>query len=184
VFFDFDRDGDEDVFISNGHVIRHPINAPLMQRPVLLENREARRFVNVAAEAGPYFSQDHMGRGAAIGDLDRDGDLDIVAVPTNQPVSLLLNASPTDADWVSIKLIGTKSNRDAIGAIVILETDSGRQMRQMKGGGSYASTNEPRIHFGLGTSKFQRLEIRWPSGQAQTITEIAPNQFHSIIEPK
>ena len=184
VFFDFDRDGDEDVFASNGHVIRYPDSAPLKQKPILLENRNGKRFVNVASAAGEYFRQDHMGRGVAVGDIDNDGDLDLVVVRTNQPVSLLSNETKTDNGWISLRLIGRKSSRDPIGAVLFLETTSGRQMRQAKGGRSYASTCDPRVFFGLGKSKIRRLEIRWPSGKKQIINEIAPNRFHTIIEPK
>ncbi|MEO1996678.1 MAG: CRTAC1 family protein, partial [Planctomycetaceae bacterium] len=184
VLFDFDADGDEDVFISNGHVIRYPQSAELAQKPILLENRNAQRFVNVASQAGDFFRDDHMGRGVAVGDLDNDGDGDLVVVRSNQPVALLANETQTDNAWIGLRLIGTSGTRDPTGALLFLQTTSGRQMRQIKGGTSYASTCDSRVFFGLGKAKFLRLEIRWPAGKIQTMNNLAPNQLHTIIEPR
>lgn len=183
VFFDFDRDGDEDLFVANGHVLRRPVTAARLQPPVLLENQDAKRLVNVASLAGEYFSSPHMGRGVAAGDIDNDGDLDLAVSHINEPVALLSNESKPQGGWVSLRLIGTNSSRDPVGAVLFLETSEGRQMRQVKGGGSYASTSDPRVFFGLGSSTIRKLEIRWPSGKTQVIEAIAPNRFHTIIEP-
>jgi enediyne biosynthesis protein E4 len=183
VFFDFDRDGDEDLFAANGHVIRFPQNSPRLQPPLLLENHQGRRFNDIAPTAGRYFSAKHMGRGVAVGDVDNDGDQDLVVVHTNEPVVLLSNETKNDHDWLSVRLIGTKSSRDPIGATLFLETTSGRLMRQLIGGGSYASTNDRRVFFGLGKAKIKTLEVRWPSGTIRRIDGLAPNRFHTIIEP-
>lgn len=93
LFLDFDRDGDEDIFVSNGHVIRYPVNAPLKQLPLLFENRSG-RFVNVAPVAGPYLTEPHLGRGVAGGDIDNDGDIDLILSPINEPAAVILNESP------------------------------------------------------------------------------------------
>lgn len=181
--FDFDADGDEDVFISNGHVIRYPQGSTLAQKPILLENQDGQRFVNVATAAGPFFQQDHMGRGVAVGDIDNDGDCDLVVVRSNATACLLSNETQTQNGWVAVRLVGTTGIRDPTGAVLFLETTSGRQMRMVKGGTSYASTRDPRVFFGLGDSHIQRLEIRWPGGQTQIVTDLARNQLHTIIEP-
>jgi len=181
--FDFDADGDEDVFISNGHVIRYPQGSTLTQKPILLENQDGQRFVNVASGAGTFFQQEHMGRGVAVGDIDNDGDCDLVVVRSNATACLLSNETQTENGWVGVRLVGTTGIRDPTGAVVFLETTSGRQMRLVKGGTSYASTRDPRMFFGLGDSQIRQLEIRWPGGQTQILTDLAANQLHTIIEP-
>jgi hypothetical protein len=184
VFLDFDRDGDEDVFVSNGHVVRYPTNAPLKQRPLLLENDRGQRFVNVAGTAGEYFTSDHMGRGVALGDIDGDGDLDLAVVATNDPVALLSNESPNRNHWISLRLIGRQSSRDPIGAVVRFHTAAGISLRQVKGGGSYASTSDLRIFTGLGdVAEIQRVEIHWPSGCKQNLMGLPVDRRLTIIEP-
>jgi hypothetical protein len=152
----------------------------------LLDNQNGKRFVNVAPAVGEYFRNDHMGRGVAVGDIDNDGDQDLVVVHTNEPVVLLSNETKNDNGWLSVRLIGTKSSRDPIGAVLFLETTAGRLMRQVKGGGSYASTNDPRVFFGLGKAKIKRLEIRWPSGRKQVLDDdvVLPNRFMTVVEPQ
>lgn len=184
VFLDFDRDGDEDVFISNGHVIRHPINAPLRQTPLLVENDSGKRFVNASAQAGMYMTTPHMGRGAALGDVDDDGDLDLAVVHTNEPVALLSNDSANDNGWISLRLIGTRSTREPIGAVVRLTTVHGTHVQQIKGGTSYASTSDRRVFFGLGQAeRIDKIDILWPSGLAQSISELEPGRQATIVEP-
>ena len=184
MLFDADRDGDEDMFASNGHVIRYPSNAPLRQKPLLFENLAGKRFVNTAPRAGDYLDSPHMGRGVALGDIDDDGRLDLAVSHTNEPMSLLRNESTDGNHWIGLRLIGTRSNRDAIGAIVRLHTAGGAQLRQVKGGGSYASTSDRRIHFGIGDqTRVERATIRWPSGHEQTITAPEIDRYHTIIEP-
>ncbi len=185
VFFDFDRDGDQDLFAANGHVVRFPKNAPLLQKPLLLENHKGTRFVDVAAAAGPYMSADHMGRGVALGDLDNDGDLDLAVSHINQPAALLSNESDNSNHWLSLQLIGIQSNRDAVGTIVRIETPQGAQTKQIKGGGSYASSSDLRLFFGLGEqSLIEHLEVRWPSGTKQVLENIDADQMLRIKEPR
>lgn len=181
VFLDFDRDGDEDVFVSNGHVIRHPTSSPLRQKPLLLQNEGGKRFVNVAPEAGDYFTGGHMGRGVAAGDIDNDGDTDLVVCHTNEPVSLLANESKTSNGWLSLRLIGTRTSRDPVGARVRVETTHGAQVKQLKGGTSYASSSDPRLLFGLGTAKIKSVTVHWPSGRVQKLA-ISRNQRWTIVE--
>jgi hypothetical protein len=183
VFFDFDRDGDEDVFVSNGHVIRYPVNSPLKQLPLLFENRGG-RFVNVAPAAGASLQEPHLGRGVAAGDLDDDGDVDLVLSPINEPTIVLANESPNDNRWISVRLIGTRSHRDAVGARLTLTTSAGQQTRQIKGGGSYLSHSDQRPFFGIPReARIEKLTVKWPAGAAQVLTEIEPDKMITIIEP-
>ncbi len=170
VFGDWNLDGDEDVFVSNGHVVRHAHKAPVKQLPVLMENLAGKQFQNVADLSGAYFRTAHPGRGAAAGDLDLDGDLDLVVSHVNQPVAVLENQGPLVSRSLTVELTGTKSPRWSIGTVVRLITTQGAQIRQWRGGGSFASTSDPRLLFGIPAGQFPvRLEISWPSGLRETI---------------
>ena len=182
LFLDFDRDGDEDIFVTNGHVIRYPVNAPLRQLPLLFENRNG-RFVNVAQAAGPYLASPHLGRGVAGGDIDNDGDIDLVLSPINEPAAVLVNESPNDNHWLKVRLIGVKSQRDAVGAHVTLATSAGKQTRQVKGGGSYLSQSDYACFFGIPQgAKLEGLSIRWPSGSTQKVTGLDVDRSIVVIE--
>jgi hypothetical protein len=189
-FLDFDLDGHEDLFISNGHVVHYPPPpAEVKQRPVLMRNGRRPedkphevRFENVSAKAGPYFQVPHLGRGAALGDLDNDGRTDIVLNPMNEPVVLLRNRHETGHHWLGVQLIG-KPYRDAVGARVELEVGEQKLMRAVKGGGSYLSSGDRRVLFGLGPSdKVGRLTVRWPTGKAQTWEDLAVDRCWKLLE--
>jgi hypothetical protein len=129
-----------------------------------------------------------VGRGAAYGDFDNDGDLDLLITTNNGPARLLRNDNANQNDMLRVKLVGTRSNRDGIGARVLLKTSKGtRQFGMVKTGSSYLSQSELPLTFGLGTpedDKSVSLEIAWPSGQRQTLSEIKPNQFVTVQEDK
>lgn len=181
--FDMDCDGDEDIFVANGHVSRLPVNSQVMQVPFICENLQGKRFAAAVHHGSEYLSTPHHGRGAAMADLDDDGKVDLVVSQVHSSAVVLKNDSQTPYHWLEIDLIGRRSSRDAIGTIVRLRTSGGVYMRQWKGGGSYASTNSRRLHFGLGTStKIDEIEIQWPSGHRQLLTSIPADQRLRVIE--
>ena len=180
--FDADHDGDEDVLVSNGHVIRYPRAAPLSQKPLLFENMNGQRFRSVGDSAGDYIASPHMARGSAYSDLDLDGDLDVGVIDTEEPVSELRN-DLNDLRSMSVRLIGSSSSRDAVGTVVVATIGDKTMMRQVIGGGSYASTGTSVLHFGLGDSKtIDSLEIRWPSGLTQQVENVASGERVVAVE--
>lgn len=182
VFADFDLDGDEDVFTSNGHVLRHPSGVPVRQLPLLFENLKGQRFRNVADDIGAYFAEPHSGRGVAVGDLDNDGDPDLVISHVNEPATVLENITPhADHHWLGVIFASENPARNLIGAVAKIQTSSGVQIRQVKGGCSYASTNDNRLLFGLGATKdVQVLSVRWPDGSEQTIHQPPIDQYVTV----
>lgn len=184
-FWDFDHDGDEDLFMVNGHVSNTYTDAPLRQHPLVYENIQGRKFQNVAPRAGEFTESPHRSRGFAKGDLDRDGREDIVISNCNEPVTLLMNRTDTnDRHWLGLQLKGTHSDRYGIGAVVTLLSDNHQQVRHLYGG-SYASTHEPTIVFGLGETNLpQSVSIRWPYGSTQVVENLAPDRYHLIVEQR
>ncbi|MEZ6062582.1 MAG: CRTAC1 family protein [Planctomycetaceae bacterium] len=185
---DADLDGDEDLFVSNGHVIRFPRSNSLKQTPLMFENLSGTRLVNVAQAIGGFFAETHMGRGAVAFDFDDDGDPDLAVSHNNDPASIVQNTSDTKHGWLKIGLIGTRGAREAIGTVVrVTSTDSdGKQItqsRQWKGGGSYGSTGSRWMHFGLGTAKTaDQVQIEWPGGNDQTYEAVAANASWQAVE--
>jgi hypothetical protein len=181
-FFDFDLDGWEDVMIVSGHAIRFPTKIDRRQKPVLLKNQQG-KFSAVSNQGGRYFHEPHNARGAAFGDLDNDGKIDVVISHLNEPVVVLRNVAPTDGrHWIGIELKGM-NNRDVVGARVVLESAGGRQTKYAKGGGSFASTNDPRMVFGLGAdTKIDKATVYWPSGKTQEITGLEVGAYWQVTE--
>ncbi len=184
VFGDFDRDGNEDLWVTNGHVIKYPQNAPLKQVPLLFANRNTKRFENVAPQAGKYCTTPHLGRGVAKGDLDGDGDVDLVTTHTLEPQSLLENTSPNENGWLAVRCIGTQSNRSAIGTRLSLKTSTGVRVRQISGGGSYLSHSDLTAFWGIPKgATIEELTVQWPAGAEQRLTALEANQTLQLIEP-
>src|SRR5260370_18994223 len=134
--------------------------------------------------AGPAFSREYVARGLAVGDIDNDGNRDIVFTTLNGPPVLLNNNVGQDSNWIGFSLQGTKSNRDAIGAKITVSSANRKLVRWISGGGSYLASHDRRIIVGLGgNATAVNVEIRWPSGIVQHPSNLKPNQYHSILEP-
>jgi len=192
-FFDMDNDGWLDILICNGHVYPEveqlKTEAGYAQRKLLYRNLRNGRFEDISLQAGPGISAPSAARGCAFGDFDNDGDIDVVVNTVNGPAQLLRCDSTSGNNWIKIKTIGTKSNRSGIGARLTCVTNvpgqskPHRQIDEVRSGGSYISQNDLRVHFGLGKAeKVQVLELRWPSGQVDTIKDIAANQCIYVKE--
>jgi hypothetical protein len=183
VFVDADNDGDEDLFVANGHVQRYPVDSSITQLPIALENNNG-RFAKVNHSLGPYFTAEHNGRGIATGDLNNDGYVDLAYTHVNQNCSVLINHTDNNNHWITLHLIGTKCNRSAVGTRVTLTTNTGKQVRQIKGGSSFASSNDSRIFFGIPEhAQITQLVIHWAGGATQIINSPTPNQQLTIIQP-
>jgi hypothetical protein len=186
-FLDLDSDGWLDLFLVNGHVYpeveRLKTEAGYKQRKVIYRNLRSGRFADVTEQLGPPVTVPKAGRGAAFGDFDNDGDLDIVVNNVHDTPDLFRLDQLGERRWVGVKLIGVDSNRSAIGARVRLTTADGVQVQEVRGGGSYYSHNDLRVHFGLGAaSSIDRLEIRWPNGRQEAWTGLAIGRFHALKE--
>jgi enediyne biosynthesis protein E4 len=183
---DFDNDGRLDIFIANGHVYpevdKHGLGTRYQQQKQLFLN-EGTRFRHVTKDVGGALVIEKSSRGAAFGDYDNDGDIDALVVNMNDTPTLLRNDTPRTRHWLTLRLVGTKSNRDAIGAKVIVEAGGRRQTATVRGDGSYMSHSDVRAHFGLGEiTKASRIEIRWPSGLVQNEGPLAVDQFYVVKE--
>lgn len=185
--FDYDNDGRKDLLVAQGHDLDtiELTNPNLHYRePMLLARNTRYGFVDVSSQSGAVFQQPWVARGMAIGDLDNDGRIDAVINTNDGQAHILHNQTPTRNHWILLKLVGHRSNRDAIGAEVTLTSGSGRQYATVSTTGSYLSASDKRVHFGLGAeSTIQKLEIRWPSGMGQTLTNVAADQVLQVDEP-
>ena len=191
-FFDYDLDGLPDILAVNGHVsddisVVQP-NVKYAQPPHLLRNVGRNKFEEVTTKLGSALQRPIVGRGAAYGDFDNDGDLDLLITANNGPARLLRNDNGNQNDMLRVKTVGTRSNRDGIGAKVTVKTNTGTRLFAMvKTGSSYLSQSELPVTFGLGepeAGKTVSLEIIWPSGQKDSIRDVKPNQFITVKEGK
>jgi enediyne biosynthesis protein E4 len=187
-FVDYDNDGWKDLLIAQGHDLdtieksspQLHYREPLM----LLRNIKGKKFVNVGPASGPLFAQRWVGRGLATGDIDNDGMLDAVVSENGGPAHILMNETKTTNHWIGFKLVGHKSNRDGIGAVIKIETSAGPQWYTVTTASSYLSSSDVRAHFGLGADmQAKTVEIRWPSGIAQTMHDVHGGQYLRVDEP-
>jgi hypothetical protein len=185
-FLDLDHHGWEDLVAFHGHAIRFPTGAAgRKELPALMRNEKA-RFSDLTPRGGPYFREPHNARGAALGDLDNDGRIDAVVCHLNEPAAVLKNVADTQGrHWLGVELRG-KKHRDLAGARVVVETEDGiRRTRFFKGGGSYASSGDRRLLFGLGEARgVKRLEVSWPGRDMQTIEKADLDKYLRLDEPE
>jgi hypothetical protein len=176
-FVDLDHDGWEDVVIANGHAIRYPKTADRSQKPVIMRNVGEGQFRIASGRGGSYFTKPHLGRGIALADFDNDGKVDVAICNTNEPVAVLRNVAPAGNHWAGFTLKGAK-NADVVGARVRLTAGGKTQTRFAKGGGSYASTPDRRLVFGLGTAdKIDKLTVEWPDGSSQDFSGVPTDKY-------
>ena len=188
-FFDYDLDGFADLFAANGHIDeeigRVQPKIAYKQSALLFHNNGKGRFDNASTAVGPDLFRPVVARGAAYADFDRDGDLDILVTTNNGPAYLFRNDGGNANHWVRFKLNGTKSNRSALGAVVRVESASGKQWQTVHSGSSYCSQSDLALTFGLGKdSTVTAVEVLWPSGVKQRFTNVAANQHYVIDEGK
>ena len=186
-FFDFDNDGWKDLLLFNGHVFpevdRLGIDVHYKDRAVLYRNNGKGKFVDISESAGPGILEKHSARGAAFGDYDNDGSVEVLVNNQNEPPSLLKQAGKPAGNWILLKLVGVKSNRSGIGARVRLTANGMTQSDEVRSGGSYLSQSDLRLHFGLGAARrIDRIEVFWPSGVHQVENNLPVNQVLTIRE--
>ena len=187
-FVDIDNDGWKDIFMVNGHVYpeveQHKLDRSYRQRRLVYYNMRDGTFRDISRQAGPAISEPRCSHGAAVGDLDNDGSLEIVVNNQNDTPSLLKNYGEKE-NWILIRTVGTQSNRDGIGARVTLFTGKHRQMDEVRSGGSFISQNDLRLHFGLGeATTVDRIEVSWPSGRKEFFSNLKANQMVVLEEGK
>ena len=191
LFLDYDNDGWLDILAANGHVYpqvdEHSRFTSFRQRTLLVRNLRNGKFVDVTGNLGPGMIRPKSSRGAAVGDLFNDGDLDIVLINVDEPPTVLRNRGGNSAGhWISLQLIGDparRTPRDAIGSVVFCEAGGFRQKGEVASGRSYVSQSDLRVHFGLGAAeRVAKLEIRWSNGESESIAIPAVNRFYTVVQ--
>jgi hypothetical protein len=186
-FFDFDNDGWPDLLLVNGHVYpevdKQHLGSSYQEPRILYHNDGAGKFVDISDQAGPGITTPHSSRGFAIGDLWNDGRISAVVSNMNDHPSLLVNQVRSSNHWIAIRTVGTKSNRDGLGARITVKAGSRTWVDEVRSGASYASNNDMRVHFGLGAvQKIELVQIRWPSGLIERYDNLALDKIHTLKE--
>ncbi len=186
-FFDYDLDGFPDIFAANGHLEQeiHRVQPRIQyeEPPLLFRNLGNGSFADVSRAVGPDLPRPMVARGAAYGDFDKDGDLDVLVTTNGGPAHLFRNDGGNRNGWLTVRTVGTRSNRDGLGAVVRVTTAAGKQWQMVKSGSSYCSQSDLAVTFGLGReSRVATLEIDWPSGEKQVLRNVAANRFLTVVE--
>jgi hypothetical protein len=184
---DFDNDGLLDIFVANGHVYPQvdalAAGQQYAQRKELYRNLGNGKFTELARDLGDLAKPPKSSRGAAFGDFDNDGDIDVLVINMNDRPSLYRNEGGTPNHWITFHLEGSRSNRSAIGARVEIQAGGKTQVREVQSGGSYLSHNDLRVHFGLGSAtRVDWVRIRWPNGNAEELPAMEADRFVTIKE--
>jgi enediyne biosynthesis protein E4 len=181
-FLDYNNDGWKDIFSANGEL--EPLMKNAKQNLSMFENIEGKRFVDISAKLGAPFSRPGFGRGSAFADLNNDGFVDVVSTALGEMPRILMNSADNGAHWLEVELEGRKSNRDAIGARLLLTTAGGRRMtNHVAPSAGFISSSDKRVHFGLGRERrIKTLEIRWPSGAIKTLHDLPADRILKAVE--
>ncbi len=187
-FVDVDHDGWKDILMVNGHIYpsidKLRSNSPYRQEKNLYWNLGNGAFVDISAQSGPGIMAKRSARGAAFGDLNNDGALEVVVNNMDEAPSLLVNRAKKQ-NWLLVRLRGTKSNRAAIGARVTVKAGELEQVDEVRSGGSYLSNSDKRLHFGLGAApRADWIEVRWPSGATERLPAAEANREIFVTEPQ
>ena len=184
--FDFDNDGRKDLFTANADILDNSMllaHRPFPLPDRIFRNKGGLRFDDVSREAGRSFQVPAPHRGAAFGDLNNDGNVDVVVSVLNGPPEIWMNRSKNQNHWIILRLVGTKSNRDGLGTRVKITTSLGTQYNHATTAASYSSSNDKRVHFGLGSAPtIDRIELAWPSGTEQALRNVKADQILTVIE--
>ncbi|HEX8709324.1 MAG TPA: CRTAC1 family protein [Pyrinomonadaceae bacterium] len=187
-FFDYDNDGDPDLLLANGHpddMIESQVSRVKYKEPLLMFENTGRGFKNVSAQSGAVFGRDFPARGMTVGDYDNDGDLDALVANNGEAPLLLRNEGGNRNNWLGLRLVATKSNPAGVGAVIVWQAGGVRRSRLKTGGGSYLASHDPREIIGAGRGgKVESLEIRWPGGTVDRLSELPVNTYIRIVEGK
>ena len=185
-FFDYDNDGDPDLFLANGHpddMVESQVSKVKYAEPLLMFENINGKFKNVSSLSGPVFGRDFPARGVTVGDFDNDGFLDLLIINNGAPPVLLRNSGNNGNNWLGLNLVATKSNPGATGAVITWTAGGVKRQRLKTSGGSYLASHDPREILGIGKlAKFDSIEIKWPSGKVDKLVDIPLNKYVKVVE--